>query len=73
MSKISIDNREYDPEQLSAEAKQQLSAIQLIDAEIRNLQIRLSIANSAKIYHSQLLNQTLPKDDPLTGDTIRFG
>lgn len=73
MSNVMIDNKEYEIEQLGEDTKQQLNALKMIDGEIRRLQLQLSIANSAKNYHAQMLKATMPGADPLGGDTIKLG
>lgn len=71
MANIKIDGKDYDVEKLNEEAKKQLSALQIVDAEIRHLQIQLGIANTARNVHLQLLKTAA--EDPLNGDTIKLG
>ena len=68
MTIITIDNKEYDTDHLSDEAKTQLANVQLTDQEIQHLQVRLGIAQTARNAYAQALNAALP----LAGDTIKF-
>lgn len=70
MPSITIDGKDYDAEKLSEEAKKQLAALQIIDNEIRQLQVKISIANTARSVHGQLLKVAL--SDPMSGDTIKL-
>lgn len=70
MPKITIDGKEYDSNALTDEAKKQLSALQIVDSEIRHLNVQLGIANTARSVHAQLLKAAL--EDPTAGDTIRL-
>ena len=72
MPKITIDGKEYNSDSLSEEAKKHLNALQMVDGEIRHLQIQLGIANTARGVYVQLLKAALPQD-PLDGDAIKLG
>lgn len=72
MPNLNIDGKEYDLDTLSEAAKQQLGALQVIDNELRHLQVQLNIAQTARTVHVQLLKAALP-DNPLSGDTIKLG
>lgn len=71
MPMIKIDGKDYDTDKLSEQAKQQLSALQVVDNEIRHIQIQLSIAQTARNVHLQLLKTALA--DPMAGDAIKLG
>lgn len=71
MPSITIDGKEYDSDTLTDEAKKQLAALQVVDNEIRHLQVKLNIAHTARGVHAQLLKAALA--DPLDGDTIKLG
>jgi hypothetical protein len=45
---IKIDNKDYDTDKLSDEAKSQLTNIQVCDQEIQRLQVQLAIAQTAR-------------------------
>lgn len=61
MPSIRIDDKDYDTDKLSAEAKAQLTNIQVCDQEIQRLQAQLAIAKTARIAYARALNEALPK------------
>lgn len=58
---IKIDNKDYDTDKLSDEAKSQLANIQVCDQEIQRLQVQLAIAQTARIAYARALGEALPK------------
>ena len=58
---ITIDNKEYDPNSLSTEAKQQLEMLVATDNKIRELQRDLAIAQTARNAYARALEALLPK------------
>ena len=59
MPTITIDGKEYDTDSLSAEAKSQLTSLQVTDAEIQRLQIQLAIAQTARNAYATALKSAL--------------
>ena len=59
MPKITIDGKDYDPEQLSNEATSQLTSLQVTDAEIQRVQIQLAIAQTARNVYATALKSAL--------------
>ena len=59
MAKITIDGQEHDLEKMSDAAKAQIQSIQMVEGEMRHLQLQLSIAQTARNVHAQLLKQAL--------------
>lgn len=59
---ISIDNKEYVLQDLSAEAKTQLTNLSVVDQEIARLQQQLAIAQTARSAYANALKEELPKD-----------
>ena len=57
---IKIDNKDYDTDTLSNEAKQQLQMLSITDSEIERLQVQLAIAQTARISYANALKSTLP-------------
>lgn len=55
MPTIKIDGKDYDTDKLNADAKKQVAALQVVDGEIRRLQVQLGIAQTARNVHVQLL------------------
>jgi hypothetical protein len=60
MTLINIDNKEYDLESLSNEAKAQLTAIQFVDSELVRLQAKAAALQTARIAYSKALEAALP-------------
>ena len=56
---VTIDNKEYDTDKLSDEAKTQLANVQLTDQEIQRLNIQLAIAQTARNAYAKALNVAL--------------
>ena len=70
MTTIKIDNKEYDVESLSEEAKAQLASIRFVDAEIERLKGQLAVMQTARISYAKALSNSLPL--LVNGDTIKF-
>ncbi len=60
MPTIKIDNKDYDLDALSAEARAQLISLQATDQEIQRLQIQLAIAQTARNAYAKALQELLP-------------
>lgn len=69
MTTITIDNKEYDLNSLSDEAKAQLASIQFVDAELSRLQAQAAALQTARIAYGNELNKHL---GVISGDTIKF-
>lgn len=59
---VTIDGRDFDLDKLSGEARQQAANIQVVDEEIRRLQVRLKIFQTARNAYATALQQALPKE-----------
>jgi hypothetical protein len=70
MSIIKIDNKEYEIDSLSNEAKAQLLSIQFVDNEITRLQGQLAAMQTARNSYVNALIGLLPVLG--TGDTIKL-
>lgn len=76
MPTIKIDDREYDTDQLSAEARQQLDMLVLAENRLRELQRDLALVQTARNAYLATLRTHLPT--PLQqiqaqqGDTLKF-
>jgi Family of unknown function (DUF6447) len=68
MAIIKIDNKDYDTDHLSDEAKSQLANVQLTDQEIQRLQVLLAMTQTARNAYAQALNAALAQQS----DTIKF-
>ena len=70
MPTIKIDEKEYDLDQLSAEAKAQLASLQFVDAELQRLKAQAAVLQTARMSYSKALQAASPT--PFGGDTIKF-
>ena len=70
MPSIKIDNKEYNVDSLSNEAKAQLGSIQFVDNEIARLQGQLAAMQTARNAYGKALSSLLPVLG--TGDTIKL-
>jgi len=61
--KLTIDGKEYDSEQLTENAKNQLGSVQACDQKIRQLQTELAIAQTARAAYAMALKGELPDDE----------
>ena len=60
MSKITIDNEEYDLESLSDEVKNNLQMLALTDQEIQRLQAQVAMVQTARIAYARAVQANLP-------------
>lgn len=60
MTTITIDNKSYDLDQLSKEAKAQLSSLQFVDAELARLQAQTATLQTARMAYARALQAALP-------------
>jgi hypothetical protein len=67
---IKIDNQDYELDQLSADAKAQLAAMQFCDQELIRLQVQAAAYQTARMAYAKALQTALPT--ATTGDTIKF-
>ena len=61
--KITIDEKEYDVESLSDEAKKQILNMQIADQEITDVQRKLAIAQTARNTYANALREELPEGE----------
>ena len=60
MTTITIDNVEYDTNNLSDESKQHLQMLQITEAELGRLNAELAITQTARIAYANALKASLP-------------
>jgi len=78
MAKVNIDNKEYDTDTLSDEAKNALGALQFAEMELQRLQGKLAAMQTARMVYANALKQALEKGKSvapnvaLMSDTIQF-
>jgi len=70
---IKIDNRDYELDTLSDEAKAQLQSLQFCDAELARLNAQAAVLQTARVAYSKALSELLA-DVPQSfgGDTIKL-
>lgn len=61
--KVTIDDKEYDPDKLSDSAKGQIVNLQVVDQEIASLQQKLAIAQTARNAYATALKEELAEED----------
>ena len=59
---ITIDDKEYDLDKLSEDAKAQLASLQFVDAELQRLTARIAVLQTARNAYSKALNEALEAD-----------
>jgi len=69
MATITIDNKEYDFDKLSDEAKAQLVSLQFCDQELQRLQAQSAAIQTARMAYAKALNEALT---PAMGEKISF-
>ena len=57
---ITIDEKEYELDLLSSEAKAQLASLQFVDAELARLNAQVAIYQTARMAYSTALKGSLP-------------
>jgi hypothetical protein len=63
MPKITIDGKEYDTDQLSTEAKNQLGSIRFVDRKMAELQAEIAALQTARNAYAKALNEKLAQAD----------
>lgn len=61
MATIKIDEKDYDLDKLSNEAKAQLASLQFVDAELSRLQAKAAALQTARNAYAKALGELLPK------------
>lgn len=58
---LTIDGKEYSPEELSDAARAQVTNLRVVDQEIARLQQQLAIAQTARAAYANALKAELPQ------------
>ena len=61
MPTITIDNIDYDLDQLSDDAKAQLASLQFVDQELARLQAQVAAMQTARMAYANALKAALPQ------------
>ena len=59
MNKFFIDEKEYDLDKLSEEAKAQISSIQYVDSELQRLTAHAAVLQTARLAYSKALKELI--------------
>jgi hypothetical protein len=59
MTIIKIDDKDYDTDTFSGEAKAQLQSLQFVDQELAKLQAQVAVLQTARIAYAEALNDAL--------------
>ena len=59
---ITIDDKEYNTDDFSQEAMNQIGSLQAVDAEIARLNVLLAIAKTARNAYAKALTEELPEE-----------
>lgn len=65
MPNITIDNKSYELDSLSSEAKAQLASIRFVDAELARLHAQAAALQTARIAYAKALQAALPASDTI--------
>ena len=63
MPKITIDDKEYETDDMSEDARAQLGSLQFVNSEISRLQLKLAAMNTAANMYSLALGKALKEED----------
>ncbi|MEI8236153.1 MAG: DUF6447 family protein [Methylococcaceae bacterium] len=67
MTTVTIDDKEYDLDQLSEEAKNQLVSLQFVDQELQRLNAQAAVLQTARLAYANALKEALP---PVQNDLL---
>ena len=59
MAKVKINDKEYDTEDMSDEAKRSLASLQFVQSKIREIQATLAVYKTSEGIYSKALNDSL--------------
>ena len=60
MPTVTIDNTEYELDDLSTDAKNQLASLQFVDQKLAQLEAEVAVCKTARIGYSKALKEALP-------------
>jgi hypothetical protein len=63
MTKITIDEKDYDVDDLSDEAKAQVLSLNFVDAELNQLQLKVAAMQTARNAYGNALKSLLGEDE----------
>jgi transcription termination factor Rho len=59
MAKITIDEKEYETDDMSEEAKAQLQSLQFVDNELQRVQLKTAVLQTARNAYAKALQEAL--------------
>lgn len=62
---IKIDEKDYELDSLSEEAKAQLAMLQFVDTELQRMNVQAAALQTARIAYSKALNEALAASQTL--------
>ena len=65
MPSVRIDEKDYDLDRLSEEAKAQLGMLQFVDAELQRLNAKIAVLQTARMGYSNAWNEALAANQTL--------
>ena len=63
MATIKIDDKDYDVDDLSEEAKAQVGSLNFVDAELNRLQLKVAAMQTARNAYAAALNSMLGENE----------
>jgi len=60
MPTIKIDEKKYELDLLSSQAKEQLASVQFVDAELQRIQAQADVLQTARAAYISALKEALP-------------
>jgi hypothetical protein len=57
---VTIDDKDYNLDKLSEEAKNQLVSLQYVDQELQKLNVQAAVLQTARMAYAQALKDALP-------------
>ena len=63
MTKITIDEKDYDVDDFSDEAKAQVGSLNFVDAELNRLQLKVAAMQTARNAYATALKSLLGEDE----------
>lgn len=71
MSKITINEQEYETDSFSEEAKKEFQMIQFVDGELQRLQAKAAVLQTARIAYVNSLSRAVSTDKKPAGKTAK--
>ena len=62
---IKIDEKDYELDNLSVDAKAQLASLQFVDSELQRLNAQTAVLQTARMAYSKALNEALAENQTI--------